>query len=439
MKIIVRNAILVQPTAAGANSGHKNKAAQDETVREPQAQDIYIVDGRFSEPVEGPYDSEYDASGLHVFPGLVDAHCHLREPGFEYKEDIESGSKSAARGGFTSVMCMPNTKPVADNAAVISFIKSRAAEKAVVNIFPIAAVSKGLEGKELAEFGLMKEAGAVAVSDDGAPISTSNLLRLALEYASDFDLPVINHCEDREISAGGIMNEGYNSTLMGIKGSPSAAEDIMVARDIAVAEYLSLPVHIAHVSTRGAVRMIREAKARGAKVTAETCPQYFVLTDDACLGYNTLARAYPPMRRPEDLKAIVEGLKDGTLDLIGTDHAPHHEDEKDIEFSLASNGMTGFETAFQLAYTYLVETGQLGLGDLARLLSSRPSEIFKLDRGSFDVGKAADLTFVDLSREVTVDRFKMVSKSQNSPFHGYGLKSDVVLTLVGGKEAYREV
>lgn len=430
MKAIIRNATVVLPSAFDADQAEKDKAIQTKT--------IYMEDGHFTDASDGPFDLEIDAQGLHVFPGLIDAHVHLREPGFEYKEDIASGSRSAARGGFTSVLCMPNTNPVADNAAVISYIKHKSKEVAVVNVFPIGAVSKGLKGEELAEFGLMKEAGAVAVSDDGAPISTAALMRQALEYASDFDLPVINHCEDRSLSAGGIMNEGYNSTIMGIEGSPAIAEDIMVARDVLTAEYLGLPVHIAHVSTKGSVEIIRAAKARGVKVTSETCPQYFVLTDDACLGYNTLARAFPPMRRPEDIEAIIEGLKDGTIDLIATDHAPHHEDEKDVEFSLASNGMIGFETAFQLSYTYLVEAGHLSLSDLARLMSQAPSNIFRLGRGSFDSGAAADVTVIDLTRQVTVDRFKSVSKSKNSPFHGYELKSDVVLTLVNGKVAYRE-
>ena len=425
MRTIIKNATVVEAIAPGGSE-------------QLELRDIYIEDGRFVEAFDSNDAKIIDASGLHLFSGLIDAHVHLREPGQEYKEDIESGTKSAARGGFTSVMCMPNTEPVADNAAVISFIKERAAKVGHVNVFPIGAATKGLNGKELAEYGLMKEAGAVAVSDDGAPISTAGMLRRTLEYAADFGLMVINHCEDKTLSNGGIMNEGYNSTIMGIEGSPVAAEDIMVARDILVAEYLNLPVHIAHVSSKGAVELIRQAKARGVRVTAETCPQYFVLTDDACLGYNTLAKAYPPMRRPEDIDAIIAGLQDGTLDIIATDHAPHHEDEKDMEFSKAKNGMIGFETAFQLAYTYLGQQGHLSLSDLARVMSQRPSEIFKLGRGSLAVGSPADLTLVDLSRDVIVDRFKSVSKSQNSPFHGYQLKSDVVCTIVNGEEAYRE-
>lgn len=425
MRLIIRNATIVEPTAVG----------EEEKVEQ---RDLYIENGLIAEPFTDDTARVIDASGLHLFPGLIDAHVHLREPGQEYKEDIASGTKSAARGGFTSVMCMPNTQPVADNAAVIAFIKERAAQVGHVNVFPIGAATKNLAGVELAEYGLMKEAGAVAVSDDGAPISTAGMLRRTLEYAADFGLTVINHCEDKSLSNGGIMNEGYNSTIMGVEASPVAAEDIMVSRDIQVAEYLGLPVHIAHVSSKGAVELIRQAKSRGVRVTAETCPQYFVLTDDACLGFNTMAKAYPPMRRPEDIAAIIAGLQDGSLDIIATDHAPHHEDEKDVEFSLAKNGMIGFETAFQLAYTYLVEAGHLHLSDLARIMSQRPSEIFKLNRGSLAIGSPADLSLIDLKRDVVVDRFKSVSKAQNTPFHGYELKSDVVCTIVSGQEAYRE-
>jgi dihydroorotase len=398
--------------------------------------EIYIKDGCFSEAYDGPFDYEIDAQGLVVFPGLIDCHVHLREPGFEYKEDIASGTRAAAAGGFTSVACMPNTDPVCDNASVVKFIKERAAEVGVVNVWPIGAVTKGQKGEQLAEMGLMKEAGAVALSDDGVSVKTADMMRKAMVYAADFDLTIIDHCEDASISNGGIMNEGLASTQMGIKGSPSIAEDITVMRDILIADYLDLPVHIAHVSTKRSVEQIREAKARGVKVTAETCPQYFIFTDDNCRGYNTLFRAYPPLRRPEDVEAIIEGLQDGTLDIIVTDHAPHHEDEKDIEFSLAKNGMTGLETAFSASYTYLVKPGYLELEDLARLFCSAPERLLKVERGSFNLGTAADLTLIDLEQSQTIDRFKMVSKGKNSPFHEMTLDSKIKYTIVDGEVVY---
>lgn len=397
--------------------------------------DVYFKDGKFSAPFDGPYDVDIDATGLAVFPGLIDAHAHLRDPGFEYREDIETGTRSAAHGGYTSVACMPNTKPVCDNAAVVSYIIQKAKEVGHVNVFPIGAVSKGQKGEELAEIGLMKEAGIVAVSDDGAPVSTANMMRKGMIYAADFGLTVINHCEDPSL-AKGYMNEGYNSTKMGVAGVPSAAEDIMVARDIILAEYLDLPVHLAHISTKGAIRMIRRAKADGVKVTAETCPHYFCLTDDACLGFNTYARVNPPLRRPEDVEAVIEALKDGTLDMIATDHAPHHQDEKDVEFDKANNGFIGFETAFALGYTYLVLPGHLTLPQLAEKMSKAPSDLLKLGRGTFAEGTPADLMLADLNEAWVVDRFKMHSKSTNSPYHGMELKGKVKATLVNGKVVF---
>ena len=411
---------------------------------------LYIVDGRFATADEareaGLIDADGkpakdalvdDVEGRLVLPGLIDAHAHLRDPGQEYKEDIASGTRSAARGGFTSVMCMPNTDPVIDNAAVVRYVLDKAEREGVVNVFPIGAVTKGQKGREIAEIGLMQEAGAVAISDDGVAVSTAAMMQRAMLYAADFDIPVIDHCEEVSLAEGGLMNEGYNSTIMGVQGIPTIAEDMIVMRNIQLAEYLRLPIHIAHVSTAGAVALIREAKARGVRVTAETCPHYFTLTDDACLGFNTLARVNPPLRRPEDVQAIIEGLMDGSLDMIATDHAPHHDDEKDVEFAHAKNGMTGFETAWSLAWTQLVLPGYLTAADLARLMSAAPSEVFRLGRGDFTPGKPADLIVVDPARRVTVDRFNMVSKAHNSPYHGMTLDSDVVLTLVAGKEAYR--
>lgn len=425
----IYNARLVHPRELVDHSEKVLSEEQDNV-------EIYIKDGVFSEPYEGPFDYEIDATGLVVFPGLIDCHVHLRDPGYEYKEDIASGTRSAAAGGFTSVACMPNTNPICDNAAVVRYIIERAREIGLVNVWPIGAVTKGQKGEELAEIGLMKEAGAVALSDDGVSVADSDIMRKAMVYAADFDLTIIDHCEDARLTNGGVMNEGLASIQMGVRGIPSIAEDIIVERDILLADYLDLPVHIAHVSTKRSVELIRDAKARGIKVTAETCPQYFIFTEDNCRGYNTYFRAYPPMRTDEDVQAIIQGLQDGTLDMIVTDHAPHHEDEKNIEFSLAQNGMTGLETAFSASYTYLVKPGHLSLGDLARLFCSAPERLLKVGRGSFDLGSAADLTLIDLKKSWAVDRFKMKSRSKNSAFHGMTLDSDIKYTVVNGKVVY---
>ena len=351
--------------------------------------DILIEDNKISRIGEGISDAAdqiIDAKGLAVLPGLVDAHCHLRDPGYEYKEDIKSGSISAAKGGFTSIACMPNTNPVIDNESIVRTIMEKASHEAVVNVYPIGAITKGLEGNELAEMGSMKAAGIVAVSDDGKPVMQASVMKKALIYAGGFGLTVISHCEDLNIAEGGSMNEGETSTRLGVHGIPSAAEDVMVSREIILSEYTGMPVHIAHVSTKGAVEMIRQAKKRGVLVTAETCPHYFTLTEKACEGYNTNAKMNPPLRTQEDVDAVIQGLKDGTIDIIATDHAPHHFDEKNVEFEMALNGIVGFETALPLALTYLVRPGILNLNQLIDKMSTKPSEILKIDKG--DMGRS---------------------------------------------------
>ena len=378
-----------------------------------------------------------DASGMYVVPGLIDAHCHLREPGFEYKEDIETGTRSAAMGGFTSIACMPNTKPVIDNESVVEFIKSRAEKDGVVNVFPIGAISKGLKGEQLSEIGELKFAGAVAISDDGNPVNSSGLMKKALMYSSMFDLTVISHCEDMALVEGGVMNEGYNSTIMGLKGIPSAAEETMLIRDIILSEYTGVPIHIAHVSTKLGVQLIRDAKKRGAKVTCETCPHYFSLTDDACLEFNTLAKVNPPLRRPEDVEAIIEGLKDGTIDMIVTDHAPHHEDEKKVEFGYAANGMVGFETALPLALTYLHHSGQMTIKQIIEKFTVNPAKMLGLAKGSIEQGKPCDITIFDPNEEYTVDISEFESKSKNSPYDGYKVRGAVKYTVVNGQVIVR--
>ena len=400
---------------------------------------IFIEDGKFAnEFAEDKADRVIDLKGATVTPGLVDMHCHLREPGGEYKETIATGTASAAKGGYTSICPMPNTNPVADNAAVISGILKKAKEADNCRVYPIGAATKGIDGDLISEMGLMKEAGIVAVSDDGHPIKNAGIMRKVLEYASDFDLPVLNHCEDKSLSEGA-MNEGTVSTSIGIRGIPTAAEDIMIARDIILSEYLNIPVHICHVSTKGGVRMIREAKARGVKVTCETCPHYFTLTDDMCATYDTNFKMHPPLRTRDHLEAIIEGIKDGTIDAIATDNAPHHADEKVCEFSVALNGILGFETAFALGYTYLVKTGEITLAKLIDLMCFAPSNILKLGRGGMNVGDDADLAVFDLDNEFVFEKDKMLSKSRNTPYDGYKLYGETILTVMGGKITYEKL
>ncbi len=399
---------------------------------------ICIENGVFTEILSGDPDEVIDAEGLTVFPGLIDMHCHLREPGYEYREDIKSGTKSAAKGGFTSVCCMPNTNPVCDNAAVVEGILRKAEQVGSCNVFPIGAASKGLNGKEISEMGLMKEAGIVAVSDDGKPIATANLLKKVLEYASDFDIPVLNHCEEMSISEGA-MNEGAISTSLGLRGIPAIAEEIMISRDIQTAEYLDMPIHICHVSTAKGIEIIRQAKARGVKVTCETCPHYFSLTEECCQTYDTNFKMNPPLRTEKDRLAVIEGLKDGTIDCIVTDHAPHHIDEKDIEFSLANNGIIGFETAFAVGYTYLVKPGHLTLEELIRTMTVNPSSILRLGRGTLENGMPGDVMLADLSSDFTYTEEEILSKSHNSPYIGQDFTGRVKLTIAGGKITYDEL
>lgn len=407
-------------------------------MSEGKPSDFYIRDGRISKPFEGSFDHTYDIKGAALFPGLIDAHCHLRDPGIEYKEDIESGTRSAAKGGFTSVCPMPNTHPVCDNASVVHSIVSKSKQVGYANVFPIGAASKDLNGRELAEMGLMKDAGIVAVSNDGLPIESADLMRKVMEYASAFDLVVMNHCEEKSMSDGA-MNEGALSTRMGLRGIPTLSENIMIGRDLLIAEYLGLPVHICHVSNRAGIQLIRDAKAHGVKVTAETCPHYFSLTEEACKGFDTNAKMSPPLRTEDDRQAVIEGLADGTIDIIVTDHAPHHQDDKQIEFSLALNGIVGFETAFSLAYTHLVKTGKLTLARLIECMSQKPSDIMKLRRGTLDIGAPADIACFDLENAFIFDKDKMLSKSRNTPFHGHELFGKCILTVMGGRTTYEEL
>ncbi len=398
-----------------------------------------LIDGKKIVKIEPHIEEEsgygvIDASSLAVIPGLVDMHCHLREPGFEYKEDINSGSRAALQGGYTSIACMPNTNPVIDNASIVKYVKDRGVEVDNAKVYCIGAITKGQKGKELAEMGSMKAAGAVAFSDDGKPVSDGNIMRLALEYASSFSALLISHCEDMSIAADGVVNEGFNSTISGLKGISRAAEEVMVARDIILAETLGANIHIAHISTRGSVELVREAKRRGVKVTCETCPHYFSATDDEILSYNTNAKINPPLRTESDVAAIIEGLKDGTIDAIATDHAPHHFDEKNQEFNLAPNGTSGFETAFALSYTNLVLPDYMDLPALMKLMSANPAKILKIGSGEIAVGEVADIAVVDLDKQFVVDSSKFVSKGKNSLFNGWKLSGAIKHVIVDGIE-----
>lgn len=373
-----------------------------------------------------------DASNRYVIPGLVDMHVHLREPGFEYKETISTGTHAAVRGGFTSVCCMPNTSPVNDNAGTTEYILKKAQQEGMCAVYPIGAVTKGQMGEELAEFGMMLEEGCVAFSDDGRPVMNSRVMRRALEYSRVFGVCIISHSEDLALVGKGVMNEGRVSQSMGLAGIPKQAEETMVYRDVALAELTGGRVHIAHVSTEGSVRIIREAKSRGINVTAETCPHYFSVTEKACEGFNANAKVSPPLRTDIDIEAIKKGLSDGTLDVIATDHAPHHRNEKQREFDQAPPGISGLETALGLSLN-LVREGIMDMTDLVEKMCLRPSLILGLNCGTLSEGAVADVTIVDTEAQYTVDIDKFLSKGKNTPFAGWTLKGRAVATIVKGK------
>ncbi len=376
-----------------------------------------------------------DATGKVVVPGFIDLHVHFREPGFEYKETIKTGSQSAVAGGFTSVCCMPNTKPVNDNQSITEFILEQARVVGLANVFPIGAITKGSEGKELAETGELRAAGCVAISDDGKPVTNSAVMRRALEYAKAFDCPVVDHCEDTDLVDGGCMNEGAISTELGLPGIPSAAEEVMVARNIMLAELTGARLHLPHVSTIGSVRLVREAKGRGVRVTAEACPHHFTLTEEACRGYNTHAKMNPPLRTWKDVQAIKDALRDGTIDVVATDHAPHAPHEKQWEFADAPFGIIGLETAFPLTMG-LVDEGVLTLEQAIAKLTCEPARVFGLKKGTLAAGADADVTIIDPAESWEVDPTRFRSKSRNSPYGGWKVKGRVHRTIVGGRVVF---
>lgn len=373
-----------------------------------------------------------DAGGRWIVPGLVDMHVHLREPGQEYKETVESGTRAAAGSGFTAVACMPNTSPVNDNEAVTALILAKAKKAGFAKVYPVAAISQHSDGSRLTEFGELKKAGAVALSDDGRPVENSQLMRRALEYSANFDFLLISHAEEMSLSSNGVMNEGSLSTRLGLRGIPRIAEEIMIYRDLALAEYVNRPIHIAHISTRESVDLIRRAKLKGCLVTAETTPHYFTLTEEAVGDYNTSAKMNPPLRTFDDLLAIKDGLQDGTIDAIATDHAPHARSEKEVEFDLAANGIIGLETSVPLTLA-LVRADIITPAKMIELMSVNPCRILGVEGGTLGQGASADVTLIDPDRTFTYQEKDVVSKSKNSPFFNWSLQGKAVLTILDGK------
>lgn len=403
--------------------------------------DVLINNGviaKVSSDIDADGAEVIDAAGLTVAPGLVDLHVHFRDPGYEYKEDIETGSAAAAHGGVTTVVCMPNTNPVIDNPALVKYVIDKGREVGLTNVMTTGCITKGQKGEELSEIGELKNAGAVGISDDGRPVKNPSIMRRALEYAKMFDIPLMSHSEDLDLVDGGAMNEGYMSTYLGLRGIPKCAESVAISRDVLIAEEVGGRLHVCHVSTRNSIDAIRRAKQRGARITCETAPHYFSLTDKAVEGFNTNAKMNPPLRDDDDLNAVIEGLADGTIDAIATDHAPHDRDEKEIEFSQALNGIVGLETSLGLSYTKLVRTGRLTLGELIEKMSVNPAKIIGIDRGDLAVGKAADIVIFDTENEYTVDISTFASKNNNCPYDGMKLCGKVRCTILGGKPVYRD-
>jgi dihydroorotase len=426
MRLLIANGYVLDPSE-GVNAGR----------------DLLIEDGRVvgllgrGEP--RPEGVEvFDATGLVVAPGFIDLHTHLREPGQEYKETIATGADAAVAGGWASVCAMPNTDPINDNPAVTASIIEQARLAGLANVFPVGAITKGSRGEELAEMGELKRAGVVAVTDDGRPVPSPGLMRRAMEYARGFDLTVMDHCEDRSLAAGGVMHEGEWSLRLGLRGAPALAEEADAARDCALAELTGARVHLAHVSTRGAVEAVRRAKERGARVTCEVTPHHFTLTDAACEGYDTNTKMNPPLRSGGHLEAVLGALADGTIDAIATDHAPHHADEKALEFDHAPFGITGLETAVGLALDRLVHRGVVGLERLVELCSTNPARIFNLEgRGTLRPGAWGDVTVLDPDLAWTFSAARSKSKSRNTPFDGWTFNGAAVATVVAGRVVYR--
>jgi len=403
--------------------------------------DVFLKDGKIEKVgknLKVKADQVIDAKGKIVTPGLVDIHVHLREPGFEYKETIATGTLAAVAGGVTSVACMPNTNPPIDDQAIVYFIKSKAEKEGYCHVFPVGCISKRREGAEMSEIGELKKAGVVALSDDGSPVMNAELMRRVMEYAKTQDLVVIEHCEDMHLSNNGVMNEGAPSTAMGLRGIPTASETVMVARNIVLAEMTGAKFHVAHLSTAGSVELVRQAKKKGLKVTAETAPHYWSLSDKSIKNYNANFKMNPPLRGEEDVAAIRKAFKEGVIDCIATDHAPHAGTEKQCEFDQAAFGIVGLETLFALTYSHLVEPGVVSLSRAIEMLTVGPSKIVSIPKGTLSEGADADVAIFDIQTEKEVDVKKFKSKGKNSPFNGWRLKGWAVTTIVGGEIKYQQ-
>ena len=421
MKTIIRNGRIIDPATG-----------RDEVA------DLFIADGEIALERFDAADAEViDASGLVVAPGLIDIHVHLREPGFGWKETIASGARAAAAGGFTTIVCMPNTSPAADSPSTVTWIKDRAAETACVNVLPSGAISKALAGEELAPIGSLAAAGVVAITDDGHCIQNNELMRRAVEYARMVGVPVLDHCQDYNLVGNGVVHEGYWSTLLGLPGWPAAGEELIVARNILLAELCDHHIHCQHLSAAGSVRLIREARARGVKISGEVCPHHIALTDESVQNFDTNFKMNPPLRTAEDVRALLAGIADGTIEILGSDHAPHATFEKEVEFDAAPFGIVGLETELGLFIDILVhKTKTIELPRLIEMFTANPARLLKLDAGTLRAGSAADVTLIDPQLEWTVDAKRFETASCNTPFDGWKLKGRAVRTIVGGRTVW---
>lgn len=418
MKLIIKNGRLINP------SDNTDKIT-----------DILVCDGKIekiSQKIDEQADKIIDATGFWVTPGLIDVHVHLRDPGFEYKETIATGTRSAAAGGFTTICCMPNTEPVCDNEIMVEYINMKSARDGIVNVLPIGAITKGQKGEELANIGQMANAGACAISEDGKSVLSSGLLKTAMKYAKMFDIPVLSHCEDKSLVGGGVMNAGPTAQMLGLKGISNDSEEVIVSRDIILAASTNSKLHICHVSTKGSIQLLREAHLRGESVTAEICPHHFTLDDSAVIDYDGNTKMNPPLRSADDVKALREALQDGTVGIIATDHAPHASDEKNCEYEKVAFGIVGLETAVSLGITELVEKGWLTPSQLIEKMTINPAKMLGIDKGSIEVGKTADITIIDPEVVYNIEVKTFESKSKNSPFNGRPVKGKAVYTIVNG-------